>query len=82
MSEKPILDVLVDRGFVESRSAGRRLLAQGAVRVDGRPVEERFAFGPDGWHLVHVGKHLSFYVRAESDPAVVQATIPYEGDPT
>ncbi len=51
-----LVEVLVEAGMVRSRSEARRLLAQGAIEVDGRTVRDPQATIRDG-ALVRVGKH-------------------------
>jgi tyrosyl-tRNA synthetase len=51
-----LVDVLLGAGLVRSRSEARRLLAQGAIEVDGQTVREPQALVRDG-SIVRVGKH-------------------------
>jgi tyrosyl-tRNA synthetase len=52
----PLVRALLDAGLVTSTSEGRRLITQGAVRVDGeRASDLKAELGP-GVHLVQVGK--------------------------
>ncbi len=52
-----VLDALVDLDLVESRSVARRLIAQGAVQVDGRVVMDWNAeLEPHVLHDIQVGK--------------------------
>jgi tyrosyl-tRNA synthetase len=52
----PLLRAMVDAQLVASTSEGRRLIAQGAVRVDGERVSDPKAELAPGTHLVQVGK--------------------------
>ena len=51
-----LVDVLLGAGLVRSRSEARRLLAQGAIEIDGQTVREPQALVRDG-SIVRVGKH-------------------------
>ena len=52
-----MLDLLTSSGFAGTRSEGRRLLAQGAVSLDGaRIVEDRTVIPPSGGAVLRVGK--------------------------
>jgi len=51
-----ICDLLKRIGFVRSTSEARRLVTQGAVRVDDRPVDLEFRFRPGVHRLVGVGR--------------------------
>jgi tyrosyl-tRNA synthetase len=52
----PLVRALADAGLVASTSEGRRLITQGAVRVDGARVSELKAELRPGTYLVQVGK--------------------------
>jgi tyrosyl-tRNA synthetase len=52
----PLLRAMVEAQLVASTSEGRRLISQGAVRVDGERVSDPKAELPPGTHLVQVGK--------------------------
>jgi tyrosyl-tRNA synthetase len=52
----PLLRAMVDAQLVASTSEGRRLISQGAVRVDGERVSDPKAEVAPGTHLVQVGK--------------------------
>jgi tyrosyl-tRNA synthetase len=52
----PLLRGMVDAQLVASTSEGRRLISQGAVRVDGERVSDPKAELAPGTHLVQVGK--------------------------
>ena len=51
-----ICQLIKDIGFAPSTSAARRLVAQGAVRVDGEPVDVNFRFRRGVDRLVEVGR--------------------------
>jgi len=66
--ETDVVALLVAQGLAPSRSAARRLIAQGGVRLDGRTVadpEERLA-PQDG--LLQVGKHRFVRLTARRTP--------------
>ncbi len=48
--------VLKDAGLVKSSSEAKRLVAQGAVKIDGEPVGEELARASVGGRVVQVGK--------------------------
>jgi tyrosyl-tRNA synthetase len=52
----PLLRAMVEAQLVASTSEGRRLISQGAVRVDGERVSDPKAELAPGTHLVQVGK--------------------------
>ncbi len=52
----PLVRALLDAQLVASTSEGRRLITQGAVKVDGARVSDPKAELPTGTHLVQVGK--------------------------
>ncbi|HET9157908.1 MAG TPA: S4 domain-containing protein, partial [Myxococcaceae bacterium] len=52
----PLVRALLDAQLVTSASDGRRLVTQGAVKVDGERVTDPKAELPPGTHLVQVGK--------------------------
>ena len=52
----PLVRALVDAQLVASTSEGRRLITQGAVKVNGERVTDPKADLPPGTHLVQVGK--------------------------
>ena len=52
----PLVRALLDAQLVASTSEGRRLVTQGAVRVDGERASDPKAELPVGTHLVQVGK--------------------------
>jgi tyrosyl-tRNA synthetase len=58
-----ICQLLKDIGFSESTSAARRLVGQGAVRVDGQPVDQNFRFRPGVHRLVEVGRRRLAEIR-------------------
>src|SRR5205823_9619246 len=51
-----ICQLIKDLGFAPSTSAARRLVAQGAVRVDGEPVDVNFRFRRGVDRLLEVGR--------------------------
>jgi len=53
---KDILKILADEDLVVSMSQGRRLIQQGAVKVDGKIVGSPMAKIEDGEHTICVGK--------------------------
>jgi tyrosyl-tRNA synthetase len=66
-----VVDLLVEVGQVPSRSQARRLVTQGAVRLDGQPVDS-----VDRWwlvdeldgHLLSVGRRSPVRLRPAKDP--------------
>jgi tyrosyl-tRNA synthetase len=66
-----VVDLLVEVGQVPSRSQARRLVTQGAVRLDGHPVDS-----VDRWwlvdeldgHLLSVGRRSPVRLRPAKDP--------------
>jgi tyrosyl-tRNA synthetase len=69
-----ICQLLKEIGFAPSTSEARRLIAQGAVRVDGRSVDVNFRFRPGIDRLVEVGRRrlaevVSKGAGGESEPA-------------
>ena len=52
----PLVRALLDAQLVASTSEARRLVTQGAVKVDGERVSDPKAELPPGTHLVQVGK--------------------------
>ena len=52
----PLVRALLDAQLVASTSDGRRLIGQGAVKVDGERVSDPKAELAPGTHLVQVGK--------------------------
>lgn len=55
-TDLPISEVLRHLGFAASNGEAKRLLAQGAVRVDGEPVTLDFRFRGGHHHLLAVGR--------------------------
>ncbi|MGH9891554.1 MAG: S4 domain-containing protein, partial [bacterium] len=51
-----LLEVLETLGLAQSRSDARRLVSQGAVRVDGRRVEDPAVILEAGSYLIQIGK--------------------------
>jgi len=58
-----ICKLLKEIGFAASTSEARRLVAQGAVRVDGVAVDPDFHFQPSQHRLVSVGRRRLAEVR-------------------
>jgi tyrosyl-tRNA synthetase len=55
--EEPIWRVLAQTGLVPSSSEGRRLIQQGAVELDGKPILDlNYTVSPGNSHLLKVGK--------------------------
>ena len=55
--EEPIWRVLAQTGLVPSSSEGRRLIQQGAVELDGKPIVDlNYTVTPGNTHLLKVGK--------------------------
>jgi len=52
----PLAELLADAGLAPSRSGARRLIAQGAVRVEGERVQDQAAELEAGSYLLQVGK--------------------------
>ncbi len=52
----PLVRAMLDAQLIASTSEGRRLITQGAVKVDGERVTDPKAELPRGTHLVQVGK--------------------------
>ena len=60
-----ICELMKQLNFVPSTSEARRLIGQGAVRVDGEPVTDaNFRFVPGRNHLLEVGKRRIAQDRA------------------
>lgn len=59
----PLASVLSDLGLVASRKEARRLIKQGAVRVDGTRISDGTADLDAGEHLLQVGKRKFLRVR-------------------
>jgi tyrosyl-tRNA synthetase len=54
---QPIWRVLAQTGLVPSSSEGRRLIQQGAVELDGKPIVDlNYTVSPGNTHLLKVGK--------------------------
>lgn len=63
VSEIWIAQLLKDVGFASSTSEARRLVVQGAVRVDGDPVGVDFRFRPGSHRLLSVGRRRLAEIR-------------------
>ncbi len=55
-TEIPITELLRELGYAASNGEAKRLIAQGAVRVDGAPVQLDFRFRGGHHHLLSVGR--------------------------
>jgi len=72
VSETPdvwICQLLKQVGFASSTSEARRLVSQGAVRVDGEPVGIDFRFQRDRNRLLAVGRRRLAEVRLVEPPS-------------
>jgi tyrosyl-tRNA synthetase len=65
-TEMWIAQLLKTVGFASSTSEARRLVAQGAVRVDGNPVGVDFRFRPGTHKLLSVGRRRLAEIRVRS----------------
>jgi tyrosyl-tRNA synthetase len=63
-----ICQLMKDIGFAASTSEARRLVAQGAVRVDGEPVDVNFRFRRDRNRTVQVGRRRLAEVTFDPAP--------------
>lgn len=55
--EQPLLDILFEHGLIESKSEGRRLIKQKAVKIDNTTVsDETLVINPGVEQIVKVGK--------------------------
>jgi tyrosyl-tRNA synthetase len=64
-----LMILLLDRGLVQSKGEARRLLSQGAIDVDGRPISD-FSVDLRPGTVIRVGKHR-FLRIADSDKGAV-----------
>ena len=64
-----ICQLLKQIGFAASTSEARRLASQGAVRVDGNPVDAEFRFRPGRDRLIAVGRRRLAEVRLDASEA-------------
>jgi tyrosyl-tRNA synthetase len=64
-----ICQLLKQIGFAASTSEARRLASQGAVRVDGNPVDAEFKFRPGRDRLIAVGRRRLAEVRYDPSDA-------------
>jgi tyrosyl-tRNA synthetase len=60
-----LLDILQRLGMVESRGEGRRLVSQGAVRVNGEPVADAKLRLGRGCYLIRAGRRRFARIRLE-----------------
>ncbi len=64
VQELPLVDILVATGLVSSRSEARRQIQQGAVRVDGKPIQDVYArIELSDAHVIAVGKRRVVRIR-------------------
>ncbi len=64
VQELPLVDILVTTGLVPSRSEARRQIQQGAVRVDGKQIQDVYArIELSDAHVVAVGKRRVVRIR-------------------
>ncbi len=64
VQELPLVDILVATGLVPSRSEARRQIQQGAVRVDGKQIQDVYArIELSDAHVVAVGKRRVVRIR-------------------
>jgi len=64
VQELPLVDILVATGLVPSRSEARRQIQQGAVRVDGKQIQDVYArVELSDAHVVAVGKRRVVRIR-------------------
>jgi tyrosyl-tRNA synthetase len=61
----PLVDLLERAGLSSSRSAAKRLVAQGGVRLDGERAAEPFRSVGFGTHLLQAGRRRAVKVRVE-----------------
>jgi tyrosyl-tRNA synthetase len=61
--QRGLLEVLEEVGFSKSRGEARRLVAQGAVSLDGGRVEDVARFLEAGSYLLQVGKRRFARIR-------------------
>ena len=55
-SSVDMADLLVKLGFCSSKSEARRLISQGAVRINGRKLTDMYARGLDNGDIIQAGK--------------------------
>lgn len=55
-SSVDMADLLVKLGFCSSKSEARRLISQGAVRINGRKLTDMYAVGLDNGDIIQAGK--------------------------
>jgi tyrosyl-tRNA synthetase len=64
-----IIDLAVASGIPSSRSAARRLVEQGAVDLDGKPVRALdLKVDPDQEHLIRIGRKMMRYLPGAGTP--------------
>jgi tyrosyl-tRNA synthetase len=62
----PVVDLLTRAEFAASRGEGKRLIAQGGVRLDGQPVESPEARVEPGQYVLQAGKRRFARIRVRS----------------
>jgi tyrosyl-tRNA synthetase len=63
---RTLVDVVVAAGFAESKRAAQRLIAEGAVKVDGMPVTDpKASWGADSHGVVQVGSRKFIRILPE-----------------
>jgi tyrosyl-tRNA synthetase len=63
-----VCQLMKDIGFASSTSEARRLVAQGAVRVDGRSIDVNYRFRPGQDRLLEVGRRRLAEVTVDEAP--------------
>ena len=63
-----VCQLMKDIGFASSTSEARRLVAQGAVRVDGRSIDVNYRFRPGQDRLLEVGRRRLAEVIVDEQP--------------
>ena len=59
----PVVDLLTRAEFAASRGEGKRLIAQGGVRLDGKPVDSAEAQVEPGQYVLQAGKRRFARIR-------------------
>ena len=54
--KRTLLQALIDNGLVKSKSEGRRLIAQGAVRINGDKIKDPEVILPEKPRLCRIGR--------------------------
>ncbi len=63
VTSKKLIDMLCEKGIVKSRSEARRLIAQGAIDVDGKKVTDINMVPPKG-SIIKVGTRRSSFIKS------------------